>query len=164
MRQQLCDGLKQLVGGCVPCTSLWKDNGQALIELALVLPIFVLLLLGAADLGRLAYASIEVSNAAHAGIQYGAQNHNTAMDINGMKQAAINDGSNIATLQATATNFCICSDGTSISCANASMYCSARIIDYVQVNTSAVVDSLFHCPGLPKTFTLAGQATMRVEQ
>ena len=135
-----------------------------MIELALVLPIFVLLLIGAAEVARLAYASIEVSSAARAGIQYGAQNHITAIDINGMKQAAINDGSNIATLQATATNFCVCSDGTSITCANASMNCNARILDYVQVNTSAVVDPLFHCPGLPKTFTIAGQAAMRVEQ
>lgn len=148
----------------VPCITLCMESGQALIELALVLPIFVLLLLGAAEFARLAYASIEVSNAARAGIQYGAQNHSTAVDLIGMTQAAINDGSNIKTLQAIATNFCICSDGTSITCANASMNCPARILDYVQVNTSVVVDPFFHCPGLPKTFTLQGQAAMRVEE
>lgn len=164
MLRRSCSCVGQHTVGYIPDTSLCRESGQALIELALVLPIFVLLLIGAVELARLAYASIEVSNAARAGIQYGAQNHNTAIDISGIKQAAINDGSNIATLQATAVNFCICSDGTSITCANASINCTARILDYVQVNTSAVVDPLFHCPGLPKTFTLVGRATMRVEQ
>jgi len=131
------------------------------------MPIFVLLLLGAAEFARLAYASIEVSNAARAGIQYGAQGRRTATDISGMVQAATNDGSDITSLLATASNFCVCSDGTSIpSCADVAADCiaPARIREYVQVNTSAVVDPLIHYPGLPKTFTVQGQATMRVEQ
>lgn len=143
---------------------LRTEGGQALLELALVVPIFFILLIGATEFARLAYAFIEVASAARAGIQYGAQNHTTASDMNGMMQAASNDGSNITNLRATATNFCICSDGTAVTCANAPTTCTARIIEYVQVATSAVVDPLFHCPGLPKTFTLRGQATMRVGQ
>ncbi len=154
----------QRAGRSVRHTFIHNEGGQALVELALVMPIFVLLLIGAAEFARLAYASIEVSNAARAGIQYGAQNRITAMDISGMAQAAANDGSNITSLQATASNFCVCSNGTSITCANAAANCTARILEYVQVNTSAVVNPLFYCPGLPKTFTLQGQATMRVEQ
>ena len=42
--------------------NLQKDTGQALLELALVVPIFSLLLLGAVEYGRLAYAAIEISN------------------------------------------------------------------------------------------------------
>ncbi len=139
------------------------EIGSALVELALTLPIFVLLLVGVAEFGRLAYAGIEISNAARAGVAYGAQSHITASDSAGMQQAAINDASNIVGLSAKGAHFCSCSDGTASTCLPTD--CSgARIIEYVQVNTSAVVDALSHYPGLPKTFTLTGRAIMRVEQ
>jgi Flp pilus assembly protein TadG len=145
---------------------LHHDSGHAFVELALVLPMFTVLLAGAADFARMAYAGIEVSNAARAGVQYGAQNRITAKDLAGMKQAAANDGPDVTTLVATANTSCVCTDGTSITCANAGTACiaPARILEYVQVNTSAAVTPLFHYPGLPTVFTLQGQATMRVEQ
>jgi Flp pilus assembly protein TadG len=143
-----------------------NDCGGAFVELALIMPMFTVLLAGAADFARLAYAGIEVSNAAHAGVQYGAQNRITALDIAGMKTAATNDGPDVTSLRATASNSCVCTNGTSITCANAATACvsPARTLQYVQVNTSAAVSPLFHYPGLPTTFNLQGQATMRVEQ
>lgn len=141
-----------------------EESGQALVELALVLPVFVLILIGAAEFGRLAYAAIEVANAARAGIQYGAQNRSTSVDLRGMETAAVGDAANVTTMQATAANFCVCGSGGSISCASAQTSCSGRILDYVQVNTSATIDPLFRYPGLPKTLTMYGQAVMRVEE
>jgi Flp pilus assembly protein TadG len=142
------------------------DSGQSFVELALVLPIFVLLLLGAAEFGRLAYMAIEVSNAARAGVAYGAQNHITASDTMGMQLAATNDGSNVATLNASASHFCQCSGTGTSTCASGD--CTAgtdnRILEFVQVNTTAAVDPLIHVPGLPTTYTLTGKAVMRVEQ
>jgi hypothetical protein len=38
------------------------------------------------------------------------------------------------------------------------------IIEQVQVNTSAAVTPLFHLPGLPASYTLAGRAIMDVEK
>lgn len=144
-------------------TSTQEDIGSAFVELALMLPIFFVLLVGVAEFGRLAYAGIEISNAARAGVAYGAQSHITASDSTGMQTAATNDGPNVSGLNATATHFCSCSNGTASTCAPTD--CSgARIIEYVQVNTSATVDPLFYCPGLPRTYTLSGQAIMRVEQ
>ena len=137
-----------------------------MIELGLLMPMFTLLLAGAADFARFAYASIEVSNAARAGIQYGMQNRNTALDLTGMAQSAVNDGPDVSELKATASNFCVCTDGTSITCANAGTRClsPARILQYVQVNTTAQLNTLFNYPGLPNTMTLAGQASARVQQ
>ena len=149
------------------CRSSIRDTvGQAFVELALVLPIFFLLLVGAAELGRLAYASIEVSNAARAGVAYAAQNHITASDTAGIQLATTQDAPNLTGVSATATPSCSCSDGTVITCANAGTTClsPARIIEYVQVNTSASVNTAFHYPGIPNTLTLHGQAIMRVEQ
>lgn len=158
---------------CGPRTRTWKparrgallsESGHAFVELALMMPIFTIIIIGAAEFARLGYALNEVSNAARAGVQYGAQNHLTARDSNGMQQAATNDGHNVKSLKSTASTFCVCSNGTAITCANAATSCSARIFEYVQVNTSVNVDPIFHCPGLPTTYALHGQATMRVEQ
>jgi Flp pilus assembly protein TadG len=144
-----------------------KDAGQSLIELALTLPLLVLLLIGAAELGRLAYYSIEVSNAARAGVAYGAQNHVTASNFTAMQTAAQNDAGNITLTTATATNACACSPSYSATSACSTTFsCSGteRIIEYVQVNTTATVSPMFHYPGASKTYTLTGQAIMRVEQ
>jgi len=146
--------LSTIVGG---------DGGLATIELALVTPIFVILLLGGAEFGRLMYIGIEVSNAAHAGVQYGAQSHATALDNTGMQTAATTDGSDVAGLSATASHSCLCSDGSASTCLNTD--CStSRIIEYVQVNTTVSVAPMFTYTGLPGTVTLTGHAVMRVEQ
>ncbi|MGH9615291.1 MAG: TadE/TadG family type IV pilus assembly protein [Acidobacteriaceae bacterium] len=140
-----------------------REIGQALVELALTMPLLVLLLLGAAELGRLAYAAIETSNAARAGVQYGAQNHVTASDFAGMQIAATNDAQNVSGLTATAIHFCGCSDGTPSTCSTGDCE-GSRMLEYVQVNTSTTFDPLVYCPALPKTFTVNGQAIMRVWQ
>jgi Flp pilus assembly protein TadG len=73
-------------------------NGQALLETALMLP----LLLGIIEFGRVAYFSILVANAAHAGAHYGARSPASAADNAGMVQAALNEGQNASGLSASA--------------------------------------------------------------
>ena len=142
------------------------DRGQALVELALIFPVFILLLVGAAEFGRLAYAAIEITDAARAAVAYGAQSGITASDSTGMQTAAVNDAPNVAGISAIAKQYCSCSSGGSVSCTNALASCAspARVIEYVQVNTTASVNTIFKYPGLPKIFTMTGQAIMRVEQ
>lgn len=43
------------------------EHGQALVEMAIVLPLFFLLLFGVVEMGRIGYSYITVSNAARAG-------------------------------------------------------------------------------------------------
>ena len=50
-----------------------RTRGQSLVEFALVLPIMLLLLAGAIDLGRLFYAYVAVENAAKEGALFGAR-------------------------------------------------------------------------------------------
>ena len=152
---------RTLVARVIP--RLGGERGQSLIELALIMPVFATILIGSAELARLAYASIEVTNAARAGVQYGAQSNMTGVDLTGMENVAKAAGPNVSSMNATASLSCVCSDGTSITCSNTTA-CTARIQEYVQVNTSATMDPMFHLPGLPKTYTLTGAAVQRVEQ
>jgi len=140
-----------------------EESGQALIELALGMTILTALILGAGEFGRLAYASIEVSNAAHAGAAYGSLTHTSASDNSGMQTAATQDAPDVTDITATASHFCVCSNGTTSTCA-ATDCAASRIIEYVQVNTSAVIDPKIYVPGLPKRYTVTGKAVMRVVQ
>ena len=143
-----------------------SEYGGAIVELAFITPIFCLMFIGAAEFSRLAYFAIEISNAAHAGAAYGAQNHATASDAAGMRQAAINDAANVSGMTASATHVCVCTNGTAITCANAITSCvsPARIYEDVIVTTTATIDPIFHYPGVPTTFTMNGNATMQVEK
>jgi len=145
---------------------LGSEQGSSLIELAFLMPVFLLLIMGATEFGWLAYDSVAVSNAAYAGAAYGAQSRTTAMDITNMEAAAIEDGANVAGMTATATTSCTCSSGTAITCANSVTTCSSpdRIFELVQVNTSATVTPILHVANLPVAFTLHGQAILRVQR
>lgn len=55
-----------------------NESGQSLVEMALSLPLLVLLLLGTVELAQVCYGAIAVSNAAKAAAQYAAQNSTTA--------------------------------------------------------------------------------------
>jgi len=53
-----------------------RPRGQALVEFALIVPIFILLLVGILDLGRAIYAYNTVANASREGVRVGIVNQN----------------------------------------------------------------------------------------
>jgi Flp pilus assembly protein TadG len=68
--------------------NLEKSRGQSLVELALILPIAVLLLALSADFARAMTAYIQVGSAAREGAAYGMQSTEAAADQAGMRTAA----------------------------------------------------------------------------
>jgi Flp pilus assembly protein TadG len=145
-----------------------SEAAQSLVELALVFPLFTMIMLGATEFARFAWASIEISNAARAGAQYAAQNHVTASDTAGIQTAALNDGVNLTGLTVTSSQYCVCSsaESTTITCSSGLTTCASpnTLIAYVQVSTSATITPVVHYPTLPSNLTLHGSAVMAVEQ
>ncbi|HYW54370.1 MAG TPA: TadE family protein [Dongiaceae bacterium] len=143
-----------------------RDDGSALAEMALVLPMLVLLIIGLIEVGRFGNYAILVGNAARAGVQYGAQNTVTAADVTGMQNRALQDGQSITGLTATASSYCECADGSASTCQPTDCAASHRIM-YVHVQTTATIPSLTHFAYLPaslRTMTVQGNAVMRVAQ
>jgi Flp pilus assembly protein TadG len=144
-------------------TSTCSEAGASLLETALLVPMLSLLFLAVIDVGRLAYMSIEVSNAARAGASYGSQSHITAVNSTGMVQAAKYDAPDISGLTPVATHFCTCSNASGhVTCALSSCP-SARLLVYVQVSTSATFTPWFPFTGSPGSWSLSGSSTMRAE-
>src|SRR5438046_1113442 len=65
-----------------------SESGNAMVELAVALPLLVLTLIGTVDFARIFYTSIELTNAARAGAQWGAADIASASDTAGMEAAA----------------------------------------------------------------------------
>jgi Flp pilus assembly protein TadG len=62
-----------------------KTNGQSLVELAIVLPLLLLIVMGIFDLGRGVFYYSAIHNAAREGARYGAIDH---CDTAGIRNAA----------------------------------------------------------------------------
>jgi Flp pilus assembly protein TadG len=140
---------------------LGNDDGGSLVELALLLPVFMLLLLGALDLGRAYYLAIEVAGAAQAAAAYGSQN---PTDTTGISAAASDDAPNVPSLSVqTPTYGCECSDGSSYSSnCSSTPTCSGKTVVYrVNVTVNGTYTSLFPWPGVPSSFSLTSSASMR---
>src|SRR4029077_10530393 len=73
---------------------LRSQSGQSLVELALLTPLLLLLLVGTVEMGRYAYISVLVANAARAGAAYGAQSLPQSVDTLGIHAAAQSDFQN----------------------------------------------------------------------
>jgi Flp pilus assembly protein TadG len=155
---------------------LRSQSGQSLVEVALLTPILLALLVGGIELGRYAYISILVGNAARSGAAYGAQSLPQSVDTADIQTAADNDfqnnGQNVSALAVTSSTSCGCDDAgtlTSASCsvtANSSAgTCAAgHWVVMVSVTASGTFHSLFSYPGIPTTLTVSKTATLRVAQ
>ena len=137
---------------------LKSDHGSSLIEVAMVLPVLILLLLGIIDFGRAFYLSNEVAGAAHAGAVYGSQ---YPTDTTGMRTAAADNAPNVSNLTTAASWGCECSDGTgqSSDCSSAPS-CSSNLVYYAKVKASAPYTPWLPWPGIP-SMTLSDTVEMR---
>lgn len=137
-----------------------QTTGQTVVELAMLLPLLLLLLVGLIEIGRYAYFDILISNAARAGAQYGAQSLIQAADVAGIRTAAQNDG--LAAMTITSQQECGCNAGALGGCPSGGV-CPLPLV-YVQVTATDTYNSLFRYPGIPRSMTLTSTVTMRVSQ
>jgi Flp pilus assembly protein TadG len=145
------------------------QSGQSLVEFAIMLPLLLLLLLGVIEIGRYAYISILVGNAASAGVIFGSQTHNTAGNLTAITAAADNDfqnnGQNVNTLTVTKNYACGCDNSGTISvtdCTNGVCPIGQNKVVSLQVTASSQFSSLFNYPGIPSPITVLRTATMRI--
>lgn len=152
------------------------EAGTAVVEFAILAPVFIFLLIGMIEVGRFAYFALLAANAARAGAQYGAQNQTTMVDTASMTTAALNDAQNgigyvnwtvpgaitancyytTSVGGGTPTGWDLCSNITGPPPAN------TTYTYYVQVNVTGTFSSILSYPGIPKTLPVSGSATIRV--
>jgi Flp pilus assembly protein TadG len=142
----------------------FAESGQSLAEIALLTPLLLLLLVGTIEIGRFAYYSIEVSNAARAAVQYGAQNLADSKDSQGLLRAAQHDAPEVSGLNLNSQDLCACSESPASFVGCPAKNCAGRPVVFLQVDTTATISPLLSYPGMPAAFTANGHAVMRVAQ
>ena len=140
-----------------------SEHGGALVELAVVLPVLILIAIGVMDYGRVYYTSVTVSNAARAGAEWGAY----GMTGSATKDAQIQsfakiEGAEAGTFTVTSSHFCRCSPtGVDVSCTTGSCGAYGKPQIYVTATATKKVALLLKYPGLPDTVTISRSATFR---
>ena len=66
-----------------------RRHGAAATELALILPVLMMIILGCVDFGRFAYDLIAVTNAARAGAAYGIMNNDSPTTLASWKSKVV---------------------------------------------------------------------------
>jgi TadE-like protein len=151
-----------------------RESGQALIETALSSLFLMLLLLGAVELGMVAYAAIEVANSAKAAAQYaamngGAWNASGGLDTVGMLNAAQADAGNMVdsiTFTTAPSYSCSCTGAGVAVCGppGPPTGCTgSHLLVTIRVQTEAIYRPLIRIPGSGFTrITLKGAAQQAV--
>jgi Flp pilus assembly protein TadG len=140
-----------------------KEDGQALIEFALVSSLFIFLFVGIVDYAIYIHMQIELNEAASTAAAFGAAPDNQT-NISLMSEAGAYDAGDIRNLTVNATTFYTCTQGGSQ--VTQTTICGGtydnRPLQYVQVTTSAPVPATLRWTGIATVLNLQGQATYRV--
>ena len=155
----------------------WRSEaGGALVELAVALPVLVVVFAATIDFARVFYVSMALTNAARAGAQYGAHNPAQSGNITAMQTTAQN-ATNTTGITAVASRFCQCATNTGAftatsptpnNCTSPSIT-SCGVQSHLVVTVTVTVTKTFTTiitgfPAIPSSVNLSRTATMRVQQ
>jgi Flp pilus assembly protein TadG len=148
-----------------------SEAGSALVELAVALPLLALILVATIDFARIFYTSIELTNAARAGAQYGTQTVGLSTDGAGMSSAAL-AGSNLTAVTVITGRTCGCApdDGTGQPWPAATgtgippctVCATGHLVISVTVTTVKGFSMIAPFPGIPNSISISRAATLRV--
>ena len=157
-----------------------SDSGSALVEMAVALPVMVMLVVGTADFARVFYTAIELTDAARAGAQWGARDLGSGLDMPGMQNAAVmavnitgltfpstsppwyrcECASAAAVFTDTSPTANNCADAPATSCPVSGTF---RVIT-VSMTVSTTFTTIAPYPGIPTAIPVSRTAVLRVTE
>jgi Flp pilus assembly protein TadG len=117
-----------------------------LAELAVLIPILLVLVLVAADVGRLYFAYVTITNGARTGAAYASQSSANATNTSGINDAVQQDVSGLQSAPNVSSTTGTDSDGN----------------QFTRVTVTYDFDMFFELPGFPDTITMTRAVQMRV--
>jgi Flp pilus assembly protein TadG len=140
------------------------ESGSAIVELAVAIPILLLLAIGVGDFARIYYAAITVANAARAGAQYGAQyGSHSPGNTTVMNAGARAEAGTFALDSVSSARVCRCADGTVVDCVtgNCGSYGVPQVFDSVRVRST--VRFIIRYPGIADSVIIIRTAVFRAQ-
>ncbi len=144
---------------------LCSERGISAVEFGLIVPVLVLLMLGAFDFAQGFREKQRLVNAAQAGAQYAAQNRDFVdIPIADVEQR-VRDTAADATdaLEVAARYYCVCpAGGPEVACNSSCGEPPRPPRRLVEVDVQYAVDLLFGYPGIQDPFPLQATTVMQV--
>lgn len=140
------------------------QRGSAIVELAIAIPVLILLVIGVADFGRMFLTGITVANAARATAEYATLTvENSAKDSSVLNQIGRDDAADIGGVLVTSERFCRCPNGTTPACDGTcdAPYSAPEI--FVKAKAQKTVNLILRYPGIAGTVTFRDSATFRAQ-
>jgi Flp pilus assembly protein TadG len=147
-----------------------NQRGSNLVEFAIVTPILLLAVSGAADFGRLFLNAIAIKSGSAVGAIYGSQTFSRSGDIAAIEQLAANeavDAARAADLSVTAEQVCVCPGSTAFACGDYQDVSCAGYGDgsaraYIRVEVEQIFKPIAPFSGTPSSTPIRQSAWMRV--
>lgn len=146
--------------------SLRDDSAMSAVEFAIIAPVLLLMAVGVVDYGEAAFRSMQVQNAAQAGIQYAAVH---GYQVSGITAAVQSTGAPGISVSSGPTQFCGCPTTTNSVPTLTSTPCGSDCADgtvsgtYVTLTAAATYTTLISYPLIPTSFAFSSQATVRIQ-
>jgi Flp pilus assembly protein TadG len=137
-------------------------RGALSIEFAVIAPTLVLMLIGVLDLGMGIYRKMQVQNAAQAGAAYAVLHGFTSSSIESAVTSATSFG---VSASPAPSEFCGCASSGGVTAATCGSTCSGGSSPgtYVTVSAQGTYTTLLPYPGIPNSYTLSAQSTVRLQ-
>ena len=141
-----------------------QSKGTAAVELALMIGILMLILMGTIDVARVFYSAVTVDDASRAGAQYGIRSNAFSGDVSGIELAATHNAQDLGTVTTSRELYCMCEDDSIKKNNCATVTCTEGVPQvYVRVETQRTFSTAFGYPGLPQSIPLSSATTFRVQ-
>lgn len=142
------------------------QRGANIVELAVIMTVLLLMVLGVIDFGRALYIKVEVANAARAGALYGSQGAANAADTADIKIAVQTESADLSSSLSNITSsyVCQCVGGSTVTCGTGTCPGNTPLIGWVTVNCQVVYAPWLSIPyfNLKPTYLIKGSAVMPV--
>jgi len=138
-------------------------RGTAAIEFAIIVPMLLILLFGAAEVGFSVYQAMQVQDAAEAGAAYVVEHGWGSAGIT----AAVTNATGLSGVTASPapSQFCGCPSISGVVTAVCTATCTGGhpVSHYVAINVALTRQSIMPLSGLALPTTLTGQSIVRVQ-
>jgi Flp pilus assembly protein TadG len=141
--------------------SLRDSGGVGALEFAVTAPLLIFMFVAMADLGLGIYCNMQLDSAAQYGAQYALANGYNTGAIN----SAVTNSSSLTPLTVAPTSFCGCPGTNGVVSQNVCGLCSdgSTAGTFARVSVTHTYTTLIPYPGLPSSFTLSSQSTVRLK-
>ncbi len=138
-------------------------KGSVITEFALLTPVLMLMMAGAADFARLLYHAVTIISASEAGSLWGSQSNVYSVLHTQINEFAELDAGDLEGVSSTSSIYCDCPDGAEVDCLTESCgeYGLPRL--YSRTLVQQTFEPMIPWPGIPNPVVIGKETFIRVQ-